>query len=135
MRVLRWVTAKLGKGLAYVCRLGWDAFNGLKPSTRLWTIAIAIATAWLYFQSKLWDRNRQSFYEKAFEPTGDIVYAVFKVFFVIGFVAMCSWLVYGFIRYKRPQNIEDIETTSAVHEVVPLWRRIKDSRKKRGGDE
>lgn len=135
MRVLRWVVTALSKVLVYVCRAGWEAFNSLNPSARLWTIAIVVATAWLYFRSQLWDRNRQSFYEEVFEPTGDIVYAIFKMLFVIGFVAICGWLVYGFIRYKRPQNIEDIETTSAVREVVPLWRRFIDSRKNKGGDD
>ena len=135
MRVLRWIIAALGRGLAYVGRAGWDAFNSLKPSARLWTIAIVAATAWLYFQSKLWDRNRRWFYKDVFEPTGEIVWAVFEVLFVSILVIMSILALYGVRRYRRPQNIEDIETTNAVREVVPLWRRIKDSRKKRGGDE
>ena len=135
MRVLGWVVAALGKILVYVFHAGWDAFNSLKPSTRLWAVAIFAGMVWLYFQSELWDRNRQSFYEDVFEPTGTVVYTVFKVVFVTVLVATASVALYKLLRSRQPQNIEDIETNSAVREVVPLWKRLIDSQKKQGGDE
>jgi hypothetical protein len=135
MRVLRWIVTALGTILVYVFRTGWEAFNRLKPSVRLWTIAVTVFVAWLYFQSKLWDRNRHWFYKDVFEPTGGIVWAVFKVLFVLILVIMGGSVLYGLRRSRRPQNIEDIETTSAVREVVPLWKRLFNSRKKQGGGE
>jgi hypothetical protein len=135
MRVLRWIVTALGTILVYVFRTGWEAFNRLKPSVRLWTIAVTVFVAWLYFQSKLWDRNRQSFYEDVFEPTGTVVYTVFEVVFVTVLVATASVALYKLLRSRQPQNIEDIETNSAVREIVPLWKRLIDSQKKQGGDE